>query len=159
MLFINETFGRRLTRFSVTSSGELTDRSVVTRFGMGCFPDGLTMDCDGDLWVTSIVSNRILRVNGRTWSSEILLEDCNSTHLSWVEAAFQANEMGRSHMDAVDASELGSISSLAFGGDDLCTAYVGNLLSDCIWRFRAPVPGKRPLHYDVDISPLLQELS
>ena len=60
-LWVNETFARRLTAFDVTPDGLGNPRTVVD-FGAGTFPDGLALAEDGSLIVTSIVSNRVLRV-------------------------------------------------------------------------------------------------
>jgi hypothetical protein len=45
-------------------------------------------------------------------------------------------------------STLRNISSIAFGGPDLKTAYLGNLMDDAIQSFRAPVAGMRPAHWN-----------
>jgi sugar lactone lactonase YvrE len=93
-LYVNETFGRRLSRFLVKEDGSLGARETVTEFGVGDFPDGLAFDEDGCAWIVSIVSNRLIRVwpDGR---QEIYLEDNDPGHLDWVEEAFQAHTMGR----------------------------------------------------------------
>ena len=61
-LYANETFARRLSRFRIGPGGALSARETVTTFGAGTYPDGLTFDAEGHAWVTSIISNRILRV-------------------------------------------------------------------------------------------------
>jgi sugar lactone lactonase YvrE len=58
-LYVNETFGRRLTRFRVGADGALSRRETVATFGKGTFPDGLAFDREGGVWITSIVSNRV----------------------------------------------------------------------------------------------------
>ena len=74
-LFVNETFARRLTAFDIRARS-LESPRVVARFGDGVFPDGLTLTEDGGFLVTSIVSNRVLRVapDGRI---DIVLEDAD----------------------------------------------------------------------------------
>ncbi len=57
-LFVNETFSRKLVRYTIAENGDLGDKSTVAEFGVGTFPDGLVFDNDGGVWVTSIVSNR-----------------------------------------------------------------------------------------------------
>ncbi len=67
------------------------------------------------------------------------------------------------HSDApiapIALSELGrignglkNISSLAFGGADLRTAYLGCLLGDAITSFRAPVAGHSPVHWHYPVA-------
>ncbi|MGB0866967.1 MAG: SMP-30/gluconolactonase/LRE family protein, partial [Granulosicoccaceae bacterium] len=61
-LYVNETFGRKLVRYAITEAGELRNKHTVTEFGLGIFPDGMTFDSEGGIWITSIVSNRVIRV-------------------------------------------------------------------------------------------------
>lgn len=145
-LYVNETFARRLTRFRIGRDSELIEREVVTDFGAGTFPDGIAFDIEEHLWVTSIVSNRVIRV-APDGSQSLILEDCDPEHLAEVEKAFQAGTMGRPHLDQIKSKKLHNISSLAFGGEDLRTAFLGCLLGERIATFRAPVMGRPPVHW------------
>lgn len=152
-LYVNETFARRLVSFVIQPDGGLADRRVVATFGAGTFPDGLTFDADGGVWITSIISNRVIRVDG-DGNHRIHLEDNDPAHLAWVEEAFQAGEMGRPHLDRVSARRLRNVSSLAFGGPDLRSGYLGCLLGDAIACISMPVAGHPPPHWTVDLGPL-----
>jgi len=145
-LFVNETFQRRTTAFDITGNGDLKRKSTVTEFGAGTFPDGLAFDAEGDIWITSIVSNRVLRV-AADGKHSIVVEDCEKDHVDWVERAFQDGTMGRPHLDGVKSERLRNISSLAFGGGHLRTAYLGCLLSDRIYSFPSPRAGYPPTHW------------
>lgn len=155
-LWVNETFARRLTAFDIVGDS-LTNRRTIAQFGVGTFPDGLTQAADGTLFVTSIVSNRVLRVwpDGRI---ETVLEDSDAAHIAWVEAAFQAGDMGRQHLDTLRSKVLKNISNLAFGGADLKTAYLGCLLGDTIAAFDSPVAGRAMPHWSCDLGPLARYL-
>jgi len=157
-LFVNETFGRRLTRFALAEDSALTEPTTIWRFGAGDYPDGLAIDVEGHLWVTSIVSNRVLRIAADGAGVETIIEDADSEHVAQAEEAYATGTMGRPHLDKQPAPVLRNVSSLAFGGADLRTAYLGCLLGDAIASFRAPVAGSRPVHFDFDISPLLDSL-
>jgi len=146
-LYVNETFSRRLTRFRIGDDGSLSSRQTVTEFGAGTFPDGLAFDVDGGIWITSIVSNRVIRVD-RDGGQQLMLEDCDPGHLESCEAAFAAGSMGRPHLDTGSGRLLRNISSLAFGGADLRTAYLGCLLGEQLASFRAPVAGYAPTHWN-----------
>jgi hypothetical protein len=148
-LYCNETFGRRLSRFRVLPDGSLGSRETVAMFGTGTYPDGLTFDAEGGIWITSIVSNRVIRItpDGR---QQVLLEDADPIHLAEVETAFLDGRMGRPHLDNVRSRRLRNISSLAFGGPDLKTAYLGCLLGDSLATFRSPVAGRPPVHWNFD---------
>ncbi len=146
-LYVNETFSRRLSRFAVRADGSLGDKQVVTEFGEGVYPDGLAFDAEGHAWVVSIVSNSVIRVTP-DGGQHLWLRDVDTTHLAWVEAAFDTNEMGRAHLDNVKSQVLRNTSSLAFGGKDLRTGYLGCLLGDAVASFRMPVAGHPPVHWN-----------
>lgn len=145
-LVVNETFARRTSRFRIGEDGSLGPREVVAEYGAGTFPDGLAFDEAGGLWVTSIVSNRLIRIapDGR---QEVLLEDSDPDWVEQVERAFQAGEMGRLHLDQARSRVVKHLSSLAFGGPDRRTVFLGNLLDDRIYSFTSPVAGSEPAHW------------
>jgi len=146
-LFVNETFTRGLTAFDISDDGSLANRQTITEFGPGTFPDGLAFDAEGGVWITSIVSNRVIRVDP-DGNQTMVLEDNDPTHLAWVEEAFQAGTMNRPHLDQVKSRRLGNISSLAFAGPGLNEAYLGCLLGDRLARFKSPIPGHAPTHWN-----------
>jgi sugar lactone lactonase YvrE len=145
--YVNETFGRRLVRFTVNRDGTLTDRHVVTTFGAGTYPDGLAVDAEGAFWVVSVGSNRLIRVlpDGRQL---IVLEDSDAVHLERLEAALSTNTLTRPKLVEAKSQRLRNVTSIAFGGDDLRTAYLGCLSGDAIATFRLPVPGLPPAHWN-----------
>ncbi|MEM1096625.1 MAG: SMP-30/gluconolactonase/LRE family protein [Bacteroidota bacterium] len=133
-LYVNETFGRRTTRFRIAANNNLVDREPVVSYGPGTFPDGLAFDHRGRLWVTSIVSNRVLCLDAHG-ALHTVLEDADFKWLAEVEEAFQSGTMARSHLDTIHSRTLRSISSIAFDGD---RAYLGCLLGDAIATFELP---------------------
>ncbi|MBK7471599.1 MAG: SMP-30/gluconolactonase/LRE family protein [Betaproteobacteria bacterium] len=145
-LYANETFGRRLSRFRVGGDGSLSGRETVATFGHGTYPDGLAFDAEGHAWITSVVSNRVLRV-APDGATAVILEDADPAHVERCEQAYLAGAMGRPHLDHAAGARLKNISSLAFGGPDLQTAYLGCLLGDSIASFRTQVAGQPPLHW------------
>lgn len=144
-LFVNETFSRKLVSFDIAKNGDLSNKQTVAEFGVGTYPDGLTFDIEGGIWITSIVSNRVIRITPE--GQELMIEDCPEDHYLWVEDAFQAGKMGRAHLDNAKGEKLKNISSLAFGGRDLTTGYLGCLLDRSIYKFRSPVAGHAPTHW------------
>ena len=145
-LWVNETFGRRLSRFAVRDDGTLGPRQTVTTFGTGFFPDGLAFDAEGHAWVVSIVSNRIVRV-APDGTQLPVLEDADAAHIDWVESAFLSGTMGRPHLDRAAGQVLRNISSIAFGGPSLRTAFLGCLLDQRLPTFDAPIAGHPPTHW------------
>lgn len=146
-LYVNETFTRRLSRFPLLSSGSLGPKQIVTEFGAGTYPDGMAFDAEGNVWIVSIVSNRVICVTS-SGKQVLMFEDVDAEHLAWVEQAYQAGSMGRPHLDGVKSSQLRNISSLAFGGTDLRTGYLGCLLGDRLATLRMPVAGHPPIHWN-----------
>ncbi len=149
-LYVNETFGRRLSRFKVAADGSLSGKETVTSFGHGTFPDGLTLDAEGGVWITAVVSNRVIRV-APDGSQHLVVEDFDGEFVDAAERAYAAGEMGRVHLDTVKSRKLRNVSSLAFGGEDLRTVYLGCLLGDRLATFRSPVAGLPPVHWTWDI--------
>ena len=149
-LVVNETFGRRTSRYRIGADGSLGPRETVTEYGHGIYPDGLAFDEEGGIWMTSVVSNRLVHV-APDGEQTIVFEDCDPEALDAVETAFQAGELGRSHLDSVVSDVARSISLIGFGGPDRKTAYMGNLLDDKIYSFRSPVAGAEPSHWRVKI--------
>jgi len=146
-LYVNETFGRKLTRFRLASDGSLSGRETVTTFGRGTFPDGLALDAEGGIWIASIVSNRVIRVRP-DGSQQLILEDADEAHVDWAEEAFRNGTMGRPHLDRCAGKVLKNISSLAFVGTDRRTVVLGCLLGDSLACFASPVAGLPPVHWD-----------
>ena len=145
-LYVNETFRRRLSRFRVSDDGSLGARETVTEFGHGTYPDGLAFDEASGIWITSIVSNRVIRIDP-DGGQHVVLEDADPNHVDWVEDAFLAGTMDRPHLDRIRSRRLKNISSLAFGGPDRKTVFLGCLLGDRLATFRVPWVGRKPVHW------------
>jgi sugar lactone lactonase YvrE len=145
-LYVNETFARRMSRLALRADGSLAAAEPVAQFGTGTYPDGLCFDVEGGAWVTSIVSNRVLRI-APDGTATVVIEDADPAHVDEVETAYRAGTMSRTHLDAVRSSRLRNISSLAFGGTDLRTAWLGCLLGTELQRVRLPIAGHPLAHW------------
>jgi sugar lactone lactonase YvrE len=60
-LIISETFGNRLSAFDIQSDGTLTNRRLFAQFEKTA-PDGICLDEEGGVWVSSPDVNEIIRV-------------------------------------------------------------------------------------------------
>jgi len=144
--YVVETQGRRITRFRLGASGDLSGRETFTTFGHGTFADGMAFDAEGHLWVTSIVSNRLFRVtpDGR---AELVFEDGNPELIARVETALTDGTVTRDHFYMKSGARTQNVASIAFGGADLRTAYLGSLAGDTLPTFKSPVAGQALPHW------------
>jgi sugar lactone lactonase YvrE len=60
-LIVGETYGARLTEFTVEPDGTLTDQRVFAAVP-GMAPDGSALDAEGCVWFADALSNRCVRV-------------------------------------------------------------------------------------------------
>lgn len=145
-LYVNETFNRKLTRFRLGADGSLSGRELVTDFGHGVFPDGLALDEEGGVWITSVVSNRVIHV-GLDGSQHVVLEDSDPAFVDRIDRAFVEKRLTQDDLKTVESRRIRNLASLSFGGPDRRTAYLGSLLGDTIPFFRAPVAGLPLAHW------------
>ena len=146
-LYVNETFGRRLTRFDMAPDGNLSNRTTIASFGHGDYPDGLALDEAGGIWVVSVGSNRLIRI-AADGTRQVVIEDSDAAHLDALDAALHARKLTRPMIHEARSSILRNISSMAFGGPDRRTAYLGCLAGEKLASFRTPVAGVAPVHWE-----------
>lgn len=149
-LYVNATFSRETLCYDIDENNALQNQRVIAKHGMGIYPDGLTMDTEGQLWITSIVSNSVVRVNPETGESTLMLQDVDQTHLQWVEEAYKTHSMDRPHLDNVQSQRLHNISSLAFSGGNLRHINLGCLLGEQIAQIASTSTGLAPSHWHFD---------
>jgi sugar lactone lactonase YvrE len=139
-MYVSETFGRRITKFTIGPDGLLSDPRTFAEFGAGDFPDGIALDAEDHLWVTSIVSNRLYRVSP-TGQVDCVFEDADTAWVGEVEKALVENRMGSEHFYTQGPGRLPNVASIAFGGPDRYTVYLGSLLGETLIAFHSPIPG------------------
>jgi len=136
-LYISETFARRITRFRIQEDNSLSQRETFCQFGYGDFPDGCCFDASGNLWVTSIVSNRLYCVTpDRT--VHLVIEDAVPEHIDWVEEALANGKMGREHFYKTAGVKLKNIASVAIGGALGKQLFMGSLADTAIATLTLP---------------------
>jgi len=142
-IYVNETFGKRITTFDVGKEGMLKNRQIFFKFDFGEFPDGLNFDQEGGLWVTSIVSNKLIRImpNGH---KQIILEDNNFEFIKFIEERVKNLSLTKKDMSNLKSKKLKNISSIAFGGKDMKRIYLGCLQDDKIPFFENNIRGLKP---------------
>lgn len=145
-LYVNETIGQRTSRYPIRADATLGPRETVADYSPGTFPDGLTFDAEGGIWVVSVASNRIIHVD-RNGGQTILFEDTDQENLERLNAAFERFEPVRAMIEIGAARRSGNIASIAFGGPDLERIFMGALAHDGIQTFRSPIKGAAPVHW------------
>ena len=145
-LYTNETYAQCVSRFPLLPGARLGKKEVVAQLSGADLPDGLTFDAHGGAWLTCIASNRllVLRPDGEL---QVVLDDADPDHVARVAADIRTKSLAHATMQTAGRSRLGNISSLAFGGKDLHTAYLGCLLDDRIRAFTSPIPGFPTAHW------------
>ena len=147
-LYVNQTYGRELNRFPINPSGDLGARETIASFGQGIFPDGLTFDAEGGVWITSPYSNSLVHVD-REGRQTLIFDDIDRAFIEDIERQYHAGDLTRSTMPAkIPARILGNISSMAFGGRDMRMGYIGSLLDHRVATVMLPVPGAHPPHWN-----------
>jgi hypothetical protein len=151
-LYVNETYGARISRFAIRPDGDLGPRETYVQFGPEIFPDGLVFDAAGGLWVTSVFSNRLIRV-APDRSVHVELEDSNPAFVARI-----VDDVARGTLAVPVAVEVpwrwyGNLSSAAFGESHAGVLYLGCLLDRCIYRMPVGVPGLEPFHWNVQPEP------
>ncbi|HEY2068895.1 MAG TPA: SMP-30/gluconolactonase/LRE family protein [Rhizomicrobium sp.] len=140
-LYAVETFGCRVVRFPLRSDGTLGTKEIFgpESLGRGAFPDGITSDQWGNIWVTMINENG-LTVIDREGGAHVVYRDRNELAVAAIAGAVERRD-GVVEQLAACASLNGPLqlpTSVAFGGPDGRTGYVGSVMSPYLATFRLP---------------------
>jgi sugar lactone lactonase YvrE len=146
-LYTNETLAARLLRFPLGEDGTLGAAQVVAAFDESYLFDGFTLDSEGGAWMTALVSNRLLYVP-RDGEPRILLEDGNPDQLMRLTHLQKTTGVTKELLYEDHGARLRNPSSIAFGGSDLKTAFMGSLMGSQVIKFQVPVAGMRPAHWN-----------
>jgi hypothetical protein len=96
--------------------------------------------------VACVVSNRVIRVD-TSGQGHVVVEDPNPTIIANAETKFAGEGLTFEDVYAGTAQTLGNVSSVAFGGPDLKTVYLGSLGAQRIATFRSTIAGAQPPHW------------
>ncbi len=145
-LYVAETNGRRISRLRVHADGRLSDREIYGPADLGGFPDGFAIDGHGNLWITLVLTERLVAL---TPEGDLLtlLDDGNPQALAVYEQHYQAGTTTPELMAACRGRLAPMMASIAFGGADLCTVYLGSLAGTTLPTFRSPVAGLPLSHW------------
>lgn len=147
-LYAAETMKSRILRFPVRSDGSLGKQEVYgpDGLGTGAAVDGFAFDSKGNLWVTLVIRNGlgIITPDG---DYHVVIEDANDAVLSTFEQKIADGSATPADMAAAAGQRLQFLTSIAFGGPDLRTVYLGSLAMNYLPTFRSPVAGMQLHHW------------
>jgi gluconolactonase len=147
-LYVAETTGGCVSRMRVTEKGELRDREVFgpSKLGTGAWPDGIAFDTYGNLWGTTVYSDKLFILTP-VGDFKILLDEGDPDRVQALEAAFLRNAVTEDVLFATGRGIAPWMASVTFGGADLRTVYIGSLKGSRIPYFSAPVTGLPMVHW------------
>jgi gluconolactonase len=145
-LYVVESNGRRISRLRVNADGSLTDREVFGPSDLGGIPDGFAFDAYGNLWITLIMSERLVAL---TPEGDLLtlLDDGDPVKVAAFDRHFHSGTMTPEVMASCKGTLAPWMASVTFGGPDLRTVYLGSLMGDTLPSFAAPVAGLPLSHW------------
>jgi len=145
-LYVAETNARRISRLRVQPDGSLNARETYGPADLGGFPDGFALDSYGNLWITLVLTERLVAL---TPEGEVLtlLDDGKPAALAEYEKHYQAGTTTPELMASCKGTLAPMMASIAFGGFDLRTVYLGSLAGTTLPYFRSPVAGLALSHW------------
>ncbi|HZF15932.1 MAG TPA: SMP-30/gluconolactonase/LRE family protein [Steroidobacteraceae bacterium] len=145
-LYVVESNARHISRLRVRADGALTDREVYGPGDLGGVPDGFAFDCAGNLWITLVMSDRLIAL---TPEGEVLvlLDDGDPVRVAELDRRFHARTLTPDFMLATKGTIAPWMASVTFGGPDLRTVYLGTLMGTTLPYFRSPVAGLPMIHW------------
>jgi len=141
-LYSVETLGRRIIRFPILEGGALGPKEIVGPhdLGHGAYPDGFAFDAEGNIWLTLIIRNGI-GVITKAGDYHVVYEEPQNDAIDALAASIAIKQADTTAMGACVGQTLPFPTSLAFGGEDGRTVFVGSLVTSHLITFRAPVAG------------------
>jgi gluconolactonase len=140
-LYAVETLGGRIVRFPIRPDGSLGAKECVGpgSLGRGALPDGITFDALGNIWIT-IISQNAIHVIDRDGRMHVVYSDPDTAAVEAIARAVEERNGTLDHLLACGAVDgpLRLPTSIAFGGPDGRTAFVGSVGLPHLARFRIP---------------------
>ena len=146
-LYVVESNARRISRLRIQEDGSLTGREIYGPTTLEGFPDGFAFDAHGNLWVTLVMTDKLIAI---TPEGEVLtlLDDSNPEAVHRLNKHYQARTLTPEIMGACAGPLAPWMASLTFGGPDLRTVYLGSLRGTTLPSFRSPVAGLPLVHWN-----------
>jgi sugar lactone lactonase YvrE len=148
-LYIVETTGGCVSRMRCDEGGNLSGREIFgpSKLGKGAWPDGIAFDTYGNLWGTTVYSDKLFVLTPEG-DCRYLLDEGDPAKVDALEQAFFRNNVTEDVLFATGQGIAPWMASVTFGGPDLGTIYIGSLKGKRIPYFKAPVPGLPMVHWN-----------
>lgn len=148
-LYVVETTGGCISRLRADEDGNLSNREVFgpSNLGKGAWPDGIAFDTFGNLWGTTVYSDKLF-VLSPEGDLRILLDEGDPAKVDALEQQFFAGTVTEEVLFATGNGVAPWMASVTFGGPDLKTVYIGSLKGKRIPYFRSPVAGLPMIHWN-----------
>lgn len=145
-LYVVESNARRISRLRLRPDGSLGEREIYGPSELEGFPDGFAFDSYGNLWVTLVMSDKLIAI---TPDGEVLtlLDDGDPQATARLNRHYADKTLTPEIMAAARGTLAPWMASLTFGGADLKTVYLGSLQGTRIPWFRSPVAGQPLIHW------------
>ena len=147
-LYAAESMAARMLRFRVQPDSTLSDREVFgpDGLGYGAYVDGFALDCEGNVWVTTIMRNGLAVITA-DGEAHTVFEDPKPDAVDNAVARIQDGTLTPRDSIACMGATLQFPTSVAFGGPDLKTVYLGSLVMPRLVSFRSPIAGAALPHW------------
>ena len=148
-LYVVETTGGCISRLRVDERGNLSGREVFgpSKLGKGAWPDGIAFDSFGNLWGTTVYSDKLFVLTPQG-DMKVLLDEGDPQKVDALEKAFFQNNVTAEVLFATGQGVAPWMASVTFGGPDLGLIYIGSLKGRSIPYFKAPVAGLPMVHWN-----------
>ncbi|GHU09240.1 hypothetical protein FACS1894151_06600 [Spirochaetia bacterium] len=147
-IYVVETTGGRILRYKVDANGDLHNKEVYgpSHMGDGAYPDGIAFDSYGNLWGTSVYSDKVWAISP-DGEFKILLDEGDHAKVKALDDAFWAKQVTNEILFKTGQGIAPWTASVTFGGKDLKTVYIGSLRAKNIPYFASPVAGLPMVHW------------
>jgi gluconolactonase len=148
-LYAVETTGGCISRLRIDEKGNLSQREIFgpAKLGKGAWPDGIAFDSYGNLWGTTVYSDKLFALTPQG-DMRTLLDEGDPQKVDALEKAIENKTVNEEVLFATGQGIAPWMASVTFGGPDLQTIYIGSLKGHSIPYFRAPVAGLPMVHWN-----------
>ncbi len=147
-LYVVETTGGCITRLRIDTAGDVAERETFgpSKLGKGAWPDGIAFDSFGNLWGTTVYSDKLFVLTPEG-DMRVILDEGDPVKVDALEKQFFNNSVTEDVLFATGKGIAPWMASVTFGGPDLRTAYIGSLKGKNIPYFQAPCAGLPMVHW------------